>query len=120
MSLPALTDENFTQVIADNKIVVIDFWAQWCGPCKQYGPIFETVAENNPDVMFVKVNTDEQQEVAAQFGIRSIPTTVVMKEEIVVLQKEGLLFQEQLKGYVEKAQALDMTTVRQKLAEQEQ
>ena len=119
MPLTALTAENFEKIIAENEIVVIDFWAEWCGPCRQYGPIFERVAEYHPDVMFVKVNTDEQQQLAAQFGIRSIPTTAVIKEQIVVFQQEGMFFQEKLTDIVKKAQAVDMEKVRKKIAEQE-
>lgn len=119
MPLIALTEENFEKIIAENEIVIIDFWAQWCGPCKQYGPIFERVSENNPGITFAKVNTDEQQGVAAQFQIRSIPTTVIMKDQIIVFQQEGVLFQEKLAEIVKKAQALDMEKVRSKIAEQE-
>jgi len=119
MALVALTAENFDKIIADNEIVIIDFWATWCGPCKQYGPIFERVAENVSDITFAKINTDEQQQLAAQFQIRSIPTTVVMKDEIIVFQQEGVLFHEKLLDIAEKAQALDMDMVRAKIAEQE-
>ncbi len=119
MALIALTDENFEKIIAENEIVIIDFWAEWCGPCKQYGPIFERVSENNPDITFAKINTDEQQGLAAQFHIRSIPTTVVMKEQVIVFQQEGVLFQEKLADILKKAQALDMDKVRKKIAEQE-
>jgi len=119
MALTALTEENFEKTITDNEIVVIDFWAEWCGPCKQYGPIFERVAENTPGTLFAKVNTDEEQGVAAQFQIRSIPTTVVMKEQIIVFHQEGVLFQDKLSEIVKKAQALDMETLRKKIAEQE-
>lgn len=119
MALMALNEENFEKTVTENEVVIIDFWAEWCGPCRQYGPIFERVAENTPGVTFAKVNTDEEQGLAAQFQIRSIPTTVVMKEEIVVFQQEGLLFQEKLAEIVKKAQALDMETVRKKVAEQE-
>jgi len=119
MAPVALTAENFDKTIADNEIVIIDFWATWCGPCKQYGPIFERVAENVTDITFAKINTDEQQQLAAQFHIRSIPTTVVMKDEIIVFQQEGVLFHEKLLDIAEKAQALDMDMVRAKIAEQE-
>jgi thioredoxin 1 len=119
MPLTALTDENFEKIIAENEIVVIDFWAEWCGPCKQYGPIFERVSENTPGLMFAKVNTDEQQQLAAQFQIRSIPTTVIMKEQIIVFQQEGVLFQEKLVELVNKVQTLDMEKVRKRIAEQE-
>ncbi len=115
----ALTEENFEKTIAENEIVIMDFWAQWCAPCKQYGPIFERVAENTPGVTFAKVNTDNEPSIASEFQIRSIPTTIVMKEEIVVLVQEGVLFQERLAEIVEKAQALDMEMVRKKIAEQE-
>jgi thioredoxin 1 len=119
MPLIALTEENFEKIIAENEIVVIDFWAEWCGPCKQYGPIFERVAENNPGITFAKVNTDEQQGVAAQFQIRSIPTTAILKDQVIVFQQEGVLFQEKLAEIVKKAQALDMERVRKRIAEQE-
>ncbi len=119
MALMALTEENFEKTIAENEIVIMDFWAQWCAPCKQYGPIFERVAENTPGVTFAKVNTDNESSIASEFQIRSIPTTIVMKEEIVVLVQEGVLFQERLAEIVEKAQALDMEMVRKKIAEQE-
>ncbi len=119
MPLTALTAENFEKTIAENRIVVIDFWAEWCGPCKQYGPIFERVSEAIPDITFAKVDTDEQQGLAAQFQIRSIPTTVIMKEQIVVFQQAGVLFQEKLVEIVKKAQAIDMEKVRNKIAEQE-
>ncbi|WP_373033635.1 thioredoxin [Sulfurovum sp.] len=119
MALMALTEENFEKTIAENEIVIMDFWAQWCAPCKQYGPIFERVAENTPGVTFAKVNTDNEPSIASEFQIRSIPTTIVMKEEIVVLVQEGVLFQERLAEIVEKAQALDMEMVRKKIAEQE-
>ncbi len=119
MALMALTEENFEKTIAENEVVIMDFWAEWCGPCKQYGPIFERASENTPGVIFAKINTDNEPGLASQFQVRSIPTTVVMKEEIVVLVQEGVLFQERLAEIVEKAQALDMATVRKKLAEQE-
>ncbi|WP_345969224.1 thioredoxin [Sulfurimonas sp. HSL1-6] len=119
MALLALTEENFQQIIADNEVVIIDFWATWCGPCKQYGPIFEKVAEETTGVTFAKINTDEQQQLAAQFHIRSIPTTMIMKEEIIVYQQEGVLFHDQLVEIVNKAKTLDMEKVRMKLAEQE-
>ncbi|WP_345975798.1 thioredoxin [Sulfurimonas sp. HSL3-7] len=119
MALMKLTEENFEKTIAENEIIIMDFWAQWCGPCKQYGPIFERVAENTPGVTFAKVNTDNEPAIASEFQIRSIPTTIVMKEEIVVLVQEGVLFQERLTEIVEKAKALDMEMVRKKIAEQE-
>jgi thioredoxin 1 len=119
MALIALTEENFEKIIADNEIVIIDFWAEWCGPCKQYGPIYERVSEKIPGVTFAKVNTDEQQGVAAQFQIRSIPTTAILKEQIIVFQQEGVLLQDKLTEIVQKAQALDMDRVRKRIAEQE-
>lgn len=119
MALLALTEENFEKTIAENGIVIIDFWAEWCGPCKQYGPTFERASENIPEIMFAKVNTDEQPGLAAQFRIRSIPTTVIMKEQIIVFQQEGVLFMENLVKILKKAKTLDMDSVRRKIAEQE-
>lgn len=118
MALIALTEENFEKTVADNEIVIIDFWAEWCGPCKQYGPVFERTSQNIPDVTFAKVNTEEQQGLAAQFGVRSIPTTAVIKEQIVVFLQPGVLPQESLVDILKQAQALDMDQVRKEIEAQ--
>ena len=118
MALVTLTKENFNQIIEENDIVIIDFWAPWCGPCKSFGPIFEKVAELYPDITFAKVNTEEQQELAGSFGIRSIPTTVILREKIGIFQESGALPEESLKDIIEQVKALDMDMVRQEVEKQ--
>ena len=85
MAYTDLTTETFNETLDNNEIVIIDFWAEWCGPCKQFAPIFEKVAEDNPDITFAKVNTEEQQVLATQYGIRSIPTLMVVRDGIICL-----------------------------------
>ena len=116
MALIALTAENFEKTITDNEIVIIDFWAEWCGPCKSYGPVFERASENIPDITFAKVNTEEQEGLAAQFQIRSIPTTAVIKDQIIVFQQTGVLPQETLVDVLKQAKTLDMQKVRDEIA----
>jgi len=110
-----LTTENFTETIETNETVIIDFWAQWCGPCQQFGPIFEKVAENNPDIKFAKVNTEEQKELAGQFGIQSIPTLAIIKEGVLVLNQAGMLPEESLNDVIRQAKELDMAKVHEEL-----
>lgn len=119
MPLVTLTDENFETIIAENEIVIIDFWTQWCGPCRQYGPTFERASEEISGITFAKANTDEQQGLSAQFHIRSIPTTVIIKEQTIVFQQEGVLFMDKLVDIINKAKGLDMDKVRSKIAAQE-
>ncbi len=119
MALIALTEENFEQTVTDNDIIIIDFWAPWCGPCKSFGPIFEKTSENFPDITFAKVNTEEQQALAGHFQIRSIPTTTILKEQIVVFHQPGVLPEEALTDILGQVQALDMDKVREEIKEQQ-
>jgi thioredoxin len=119
MATIELTKENLDSSIQDNDILLIDFWADWCGPCKMFGPIFEKVADQYPDVGFAKLNTEDQQEVAAKFAVRSIPTLGIFREGILVFLQAGALPENALVDIVEKVQALDMDEVRQKIAEEE-
>jgi thioredoxin 1 len=119
MAVVELTKENFEQVITSNPMVIVDYWAPWCGPCRGFAPVFEGVAEENPDVVFAKVNTDEEQEIAQHFQIRSIPTLMVFKEQVVVFSQAGALPKGPFEQVVAQAKALDMEEVRRQMAEQE-
>ena len=119
MAVVELTKDNFEQVVTSNPTVIIDFWAPWCGPCKGFAPVFERVAESQPDVVFAKVNTDEEQEIASHFQIRSIPTLMVFRDQIIVFSQPGALPQNALEQVVAKAKELDMEEVRQQINEKE-
>ena len=119
MAVVELTKENFEQVVTSNPTVIVDYWAPWCGPCRGFAPVFEKVAQMHPDVVFAKVNTDEEQEIAAHFQIRSIPTLMVFKEQIIVFSQPGALPQGALEEVVGKSKTLDMEQVRKQIAEQE-
>ncbi len=118
MAVIELTKENFEQVITSNPTVIVDYWAPWCGPCRGFAPVFERVAEQNPEVVFAKVNTDDEQEIAGHFQIRSIPTLMVFREQIIVFSQPGALPQSALEQIVEKSKQLDMEEVRKQIGEQ--
>jgi thioredoxin 1 len=118
MAAVELTKDNFEQVITSNPTVVVDYWAPWCGPCRGFAPVFERVAEQNPDVVFAKVNTDEEQEIANHFQIRSIPTLMVFRDQVIVFSQPGALPQGALEQVIAKAKALDMDAVRAQIAAQ--
>ena len=119
MAVVELTKENFEQVVTGNPMVIVEYWAPWCGPCRGFAPVFEKVAEANPDVVFAKVNTDEEQEIAAHFQIRSIPTLMVFKDQVIVFSQAGALPQGAFEEVVSKTKSLDMEMVRKQIAEQE-
>jgi thioredoxin len=112
-----LTKETFNETLDNNEIVIIDFWAEWCGPCKQFAPIFEKVAQDNPDITFGKVNTEEQQALADQYGIRSIPTLMVSRDGIILLNQAGMLPEEAFGKLINHVKELDMDKVSQSLGE---
>jgi len=119
MAVMELTQENFEQVVTSNSTVIVDYWAPWCGPCRGFAPVFERVADANPDVVFAKVNTDDEQEIAAHFQIRSIPTLMVFRDQVIVFSQPGALPQNALEQVVAKAKSLDMEEVRRQIAKQE-
>lgn len=120
MATIALTKENFRDTIADNETVIVDFWADWCGPCKTFAPTFEEASEKYSDVVFAKVDTEEEQELAQAFGIRSIPTLMVFREQILLYNEAGALPPPVFEDLIGQVQDLDMEDVRAQVAEQEQ
>ncbi|MFI9467996.1 thioredoxin [Streptomyces sp. NPDC052492] len=114
-----LTKENFDQTVTDNEFVLIDFWADWCGPCKQFAPVYEKAAEANPDLVFGKVDTEAQPELAAAFGIQSIPTLMIVRDQVAVFAQPGALPEAALTDVIGQARKLDMDQVRRQIAEQQ-
>jgi thioredoxin 1 len=114
-----LTADDFRETIDENDIVLVDFWADWCGPCKMFAPIYEEAAEAFDDVVFGKVDTEEQQELAAAFQIRSIPTLMAFRDNVLVFNQAGVLPKESLVDLIEQIKALDMDDVHRQIAEQE-
>ena len=114
-----LTKENLESTIMNNDTVIIDFWAEWCGPCKMFGPIFEEASNRHPDVVFAKVDTEKEKELAASFKVRSIPMVVAFREQIGIFQQPGLLQGPQLDDVLGKIKALDMDQVRADIAKEE-
>ena len=111
MSTQDVTKETFRSVVEQNEIVIVDFWAEWCGSCKRFAPIFERVAARHADVKFIKVNTDVEQEISASFEIKSIPTLAVIKQQQILLLQPGALPEEALEQIVERTREIDMSQV---------
>lgn len=120
MAVVELTKDNFEQTINDNDFIIVDYWAPWCGPCRSFAPTFEKVSEEFPDIVFAKVNTEEEQEIAAQFGIRSIPTLMIFRDNIIIYSEAGALPEGPFRELVSKAAELDMDDVRKQIAESQQ
>jgi thioredoxin 1 len=99
--------------------VIVDYWAPWCGPCRGFAPVFEKVSEQHPDVVFAKVNTEDEPEIASHFQIRSIPTLMVFREQIIVFSQPGALPQSAFEQVVQKAKELDMNEVRKQIDAQQ-
>ncbi len=117
MATQALTQQNFDDVVTSNDIVLVDFWADWCGPCKQFAPTFEASSEEHPDVVHAKVDTEAEQGIAAAANIRSIPTIMAFREGILVYNQAGALPPAALADLVSQVKALDMDDVRKQIAE---
>ncbi|MEA3082211.1 MAG: thioredoxin 1 [Sphingomonadales bacterium] len=119
MATIQLTTDNFEQTILENDIVLVDFWASWCGPCRQFGPVFEEASEKNADLVFTKVDTEDQQQLAGTFNIMSIPTLLVFREHVLVFSQPGALPAESLENLIEQVRALDMEEVHKAVAAHE-
>jgi thioredoxin 1 len=119
MATVELTAENFESVIGGADLALVDFWAAWCGPCRMFGPIFEQASEEHPDAVFAKVDTEAQQELAASFGISSIPTLMIIRDNVVLYAQPGALPAAALNELITKARELDMDEVRASIAEHE-
>ena len=119
MATIELTSENFEETVNNNDIVFVDFWADWCGPCKMFGPVFEAVSDKHADIVFAKCDTEKQRELAATFAVRSIPMLMAFREGIPIFAQAGALPRDILEELVGKVKDLDMAEVRQKIAEEE-
>ena len=119
MATVVLTKDNFDQVVNGNDMILVDFWAPWCGPCKGFAPVFEAASEKHADIVFGKVNTDEEQELAASFNIRSIPTLMLFREKVILFAQAGALPGSALEQVIAKGKELDMAEVHKELAERE-
>lgn len=119
MAVVELTKDNFEEVVTDNEFVIVDFWAPWCGPCRSFAPTYEKVSADHPDVVFAKVNTEDEQEIAGHFQIRSIPTLMIFRDKIIIFSEAGALPESAFRELISKASELDMEDVRRQVAEQQ-
>ncbi len=116
MSVVELTSENFEDAITQNPFVILDFWAPWCGPCRSFAPVFEKVSRDHDDILFAKVNTEEETQIAMRFQIRSIPTLMIFRDQVIIYAQPGALPEGHFRQLVQKAQELDMAEVHRQVA----
>ncbi len=120
MAVVELTKDNFEETVTSNDFVIVDYWAPWCGPCRSFAPTFEKVSEEHPNIVFAKVNTEEEQEIAGHFQIRSIPTLMIFREKVIIFSQPGALPESGLKDLIQRASDLDMADVHKQIAEEQQ
>lgn len=119
MATIEVTAENFNDVISNNEFVIVDFWAPWCGPCKGFAPVYEELSEKYPDLVFAKVNTEDEQQLAGEFQIRSIPTLMIFREQVILFSQPGALQGSQLEQVIDQAKGLDMEEVKKDIEQQQ-
>jgi len=120
MATLEVTKENFEEIIVGGDIVIVDFWAPWCGPCRSFAPTYEQISEKYPDIVFAKVNTEEEQELGGYFQIRSIPTLMVFREKVIVFSQPGAMSASGLEDLITQIRAIDMAQVHKEIAEDQQ
>ena len=118
MAVTELTKDTFEETITGNDFVIVDFWAPWCGPCRSFAPTYEKVSEDHPDIVFAKVNTEDEQQIAAHFQIRSIPTLMIFREKVIIFSQAGALPEGAFRDLLEKASSLEMAEVHKQIAEE--
>lgn len=118
MATTELNEGNFESTITGNDIVIIDFWAPWCAPCRSFAPIYESVSEKHADIVFGKINTEEEQALGAHFQIRSIPTLMIFREQVILFSQPGMLAAEQLEDVIKQVREIDMAKVHEEIKKQ--
>ncbi|TCV80224.1 thioredoxin [Sulfurirhabdus autotrophica] len=119
MATVEITKENFEEVIIGNDMVIVDFWAPWCGPCKSFAPTYEQISEKYPEIVFAKVNTEIEQELAGYFQIRSIPTLMIFREKVILFSEPGAMPASGLEDIIGKVKSIDMAVVHKEIAEEQ-